>query len=346
MKILFLIEDITNIGGTERVTITLSKYFNSDNIASEVFSLSGENQNTFYPSDNIPIIYSNKSCRYLALLEAICYARKHKLTILVVSMGRLSVEFAFLARLMMFREFFCYEHVSFGSFGYLIRKLKKYAYNFSKGVILLTEHDVSLVKHEVKQKNIIAIENINPYSHSAYLDRGKKQNIVLAVGRLSFQKNFERLIDIWSKLDSEHWRLVIVGSGPDEVLLQEKINALNCTNIELYGPTNHIEDLYHSAKIVAMTSRYEGFPMVLVEAQSFGAPVVAFDCKTGPAEIIINNESGFVVSYDDDDQFKKKLQSLMIDGQLLNYMSDNAIKNSKRFSYSFIGKKWHSFLEK
>lgn len=344
MKLLFLIDDITKSGGTERITLTLAKNFNETGLCCEIFSLKKENPATFYFSSNVKITYSRYVNRYLALCESIFYARRHRCKLIVVSMGRLSVEAAFIARTLAFKALYLYEHVSFESFGKYIRFLKLAAYRLAKGIVFLTKHDAQVVKAILPHSNICVIENINPYAGCEYVDFSQRQNRVLAIGRLTYQKNFQRLVRIWRKINSAGWSLTIVGDGPEKTLIEQEIRLAQLQNVTVQAATPAIDDVYNCAKIYVMTSRYEGLPMVLIEAQGFGLPAIAFDCKTGPAEIIIDQSTGYVVDYDNDDAFVLRLQGLIDDHNALETMSHNACKFSSRFTFEVIKEKWFNFL--
>lgn len=342
-SILFVIDDITKGGGTERITITLARNFKVDNIDCKIWSLKKSNDETFYNSEGLAIHYSKRNT-YASMLNAVSYAKKNNCIMIIVSMGRLSVEMTLVSRLMMFTEFYCYEHVSYESFSRKIKLLKLMAYSLAKGTIFLTDNDAQLINRKLKKSNVCAIDNISPFKRPTLSNTERKENIVLAAGRFTYQKNFERLIKLWSELNTSSWKLVLVGDGPEKQHLLNLVDDLNIRNITFHAPTSEIEKMYSKAKIFVMTSRYEGFPMVLIEAQTFGLPAIAFDCKTGPSEIIINNNSGFLIDVENNEEFKIKLLSLINDKILLSEMSCNASANASRFTYEAVRTKWFDFL--
>ncbi|WP_248792891.1 glycosyltransferase [Escherichia coli] len=346
MRILILIEDITLGGGTERVALTLATNLNADGINCDIFSLSKSNTDTFYPSENINICYAKSKVGVFAKVEAIKYAKKNNMKLLVFSMGRLSVEIALLSRLFLFRHFGCYEHISFSSFSGFIQKIKLFAYRLSHGVIFLTEHDRDIIRHKLSHVPVTSIENISPFRAIKKSNVGARKNIVLAVGRLTNQKNFSRLINLWSMVNRPDWSLIIAGDGPDRDFLDKQINHLCLKNVEIVGAVKEISNMYLASKILVLTSRYEGFPMVMVEAQCFGLPAVSFDCKTGPSEIIINESTGYIIPYHDDSLFIEKLQRLIDHPKELETFSYNSIKNAQRFTYENTKYKWLEILEK
>ncbi|BDH45249.1 hypothetical protein TUM12370_12930 [Salmonella enterica subsp. enterica serovar Choleraesuis] len=343
-KIIFLIHDITQHGGTERITLALTQQMTSDGIPCEIFSLKKNNEKIFYPFDNIEISFAKAKNKYMAMLEAVSFARKKSARLVVVSMGRLSVEFSFIARTVFFRNFYLYEHVAFESFSNIIQKIKLLSFRFSQGVIFLTENDRLLVQAILPKVKLIAIKNINPYIVNEITPFNQRENIVLAVGRLTYQKNFPRLLSIWGKINSSGWKLIIIGSGEQKEILENIIRESTMDNVLLLDATKNIELIYKKSKVFTMSSRYEGLPMVLIESQGFGVPSISFDCKTGPKEIIIQDETGYIIPYDDDNEFVDKLQLLMNNSNILERLSHNAFIQSSRFSYDKIKDLWLTFL--
>ena len=188
--------------------------------------------------------------------------------------------------------------------------------------------------------NTYVIENPNQIN-SKRSDLNNKT--VIAVGRLTEQKNFEALINIWSNIKEKNlnWTLRIIGDGPLKEELLSQIKKLNLEDvIELKSLNNNIENEYYKADILAMTSIYEGFGLVLVEAQSCGIPTIAFDCPTGPRNIINDGKDGYLIENRNTEQFIKKLDDLMNNNEMRWKMGENAFENSKRFDIETITEKW------
>lgn len=172
---------------------------------------------------------------------------------------------------------------------------------------------------------------------------------VLAVGRLCKQKGFDSLIKIWQKLPSELksiWHLDIVGEGQDKEELKSLIKEYELEDsISLKGHTSDIEKEYKSHQIFCFPSRYEGFPLALLEAMSHSMPCVAFNCPCGPADLIENGQTGFLIPLGDFDLFKETLISLMNDSNLQKHIGDMAYKNiSKNYNEDTIMEKWISLF--
>ncbi|HEN3602785.1 TPA: glycosyltransferase, partial [Yersinia enterocolitica] len=154
-----------------------------------------------------------------------------------------------------------------------------------------------------------------------------------ALGRLSYQKGFDLLLDVWAKVEEKNnnWDLIIAGDGEDKQLLLDKIKTLNLKNVKLLPSTPHVCDLYDQSGIYVMTSRFEGFPMVLLEAKASGLPIIAYDCDTGPSELIMDNEDGYLVPFADSNAFIEKLLFLMNDEDLREAMSLKSLENAEKY---------------
>lgn len=167
---------------------------------------------------------------------------------------------------------------------------------------------------------------------------------VIAVGRLDYQKGFDRLIQAWKLIQKSalyaDWHLDIFGQGEWHDKLQEMINDLHLTNVHLNQPTNNIGNEYAQSSLIVMTSNYEGFGMVLVEAMACGVPAVAFDCKCGPKDIIDNNVNGILVHNGDIKKLADAMMKLMKDETLRKKMSEQAKKVVRTYSEEAVMNKW------
>lgn len=173
---------------------------------------------------------------------------------------------------------------------------------------------------------------------------------VIAVGRLDFQKGFDRLIDAWElvKTDpaSEGWRLDIFGQGEWRDMLQARIAEKGLADsTAVNAPTGDIAAEYAGSSILAMTSNYEGFPMVMIEAMSAGLPVVTFDFKCGPRDIITDCTDGVIVPNGDIRGFADALLRLMADGALRRRMGRAATAVTHRYSEESVMRQWTALFE-
>jgi glycosyltransferase involved in cell wall biosynthesis len=137
------------------------------------------------------------------------------------------------------------------------------------------------------------------------------------------------------------FKLNIFGKGPDKNKLQFLIQDLGLSEtVSLKEPVQDIENQYLNSSIIAMTSRYEGLPMALLEGQSAGLPLISYACKCGPKDIIDEGFNGFLIDEGDKEKFAEKLLELIEDDQLRKEMGKNSYNHSKNFSEEVIMQKW------
>lgn len=232
----------------------------------------------------------------------------------------------------------------------ITRLLDVYMTNFNDKLVAKYDRFVVLTKQDKQSwkdhKNISVIYNSVTNSDNKIVSSLENKKI-LAIGRLSYQKNLELLIDLWSEISISNpdWSLIIVGTG-DSKELKNKIRTMNLDNvINLVPSTNAINNYYINSSIYLMTSRFEGLPMVLLEAQNFGLPIVSLDCKCGPNEIITNGEDGFLINMEDSSGFIKKTSMLIENDSMRKEFGKKAKVNSSRFSEEVIMKQWISLFE-
>ena len=169
---------------------------------------------------------------------------------------------------------------------------------------------------------------------------------VIAVGRLSWQKGFDRLIKAWIIVNKKHpdWQLSIFGSGPMEIELRNQIHQERLQNANVYPFTNIISKEYLNSSIYALSSNYEGLPLVLIEAMLHGLPCVAFDCPFGTSDVIIDNQCGFIVNNGDIESFAIRLCQLIESEDLRKRFSANAIERSKSYDIAKIMAMWDALF--
>ncbi len=165
------------------------------------------------------------------------------------------------------------------------------------------------------------------------------------MGRLESQKNQLELIEIFSDLAVEDWKLVIVGSGSrkDELLIKiEELQLLD--KVLLYEFTQDIASFYSRASIFALTSRFEGFPNALAEALSYGIPCVCYNCETGPSELIRHGSNGYLVDLGDRHSFKLHLETLSKDLDIRKIMGLKAIQSIQHLKSKNISKDYFNIV--
>jgi len=210
-------------------------------------------------------------------------------------------------------------------------------------IVCLTEGDAKEYKHAKKVK---IIPNFIKKPSSYVKNYGEKKAV--AVGRLEKQKGFDILIDIWKDIKKEHsdWQLHIYGEGPLEQELQHQINSSGLTgNVILCGRCRNMIEKYTEYSLHIMTSRYEGQPMTLIEAQACGLPSVVFDFKYGARNIINNKTNGIIVAQNDKKEFVRALNILINNEDLRKSYGENAAMLSDKFFVDKIMPSWQKLVD-
>lgn len=171
---------------------------------------------------------------------------------------------------------------------------------------------------------------------------------IVSVGRLSYPKNYMCLLDVAKNVlqKNAEWSWDIYGDGEDKKILEDRIVELGLTDrVTLKGNSSNMYSLYDDYAIMVMTSRYEGFPMVLIEAASRGLPLVSFDIHTGPNEIIVNGVNGYLINKGDVVGMSEKISLLIQDCALRRAFSQEAIKSVERFREQQVIDRWIELIK-
>lgn len=205
-------------------------------------------------------------------------------------------------------------------------------------LVLLTEHDADSWTGIAKT---VVIPNSLPFYPLISSTCDNKQAIY--VGRFNEQKGLEYLVDAWAKVYRRHpdWTLHLYGDGEQKNMLENLIKDAKLQDVVIiHQPTPQIMDRYLESSIFVLTSRFEGLPMVLIEAMACGLPIVSFNCPWGPADIIKNEEDGFLVEYLNTDDEAERICQLIENPQLRKTMGTNARKNIRRYERDTVMKQW------
>lgn len=240
------------------------------------------------------------------------------------------------------------EHMNFATHKAPLRKAIRRNYGKLDALAVLTETDRASYVDVLSSAptRLIRIPNAVPRLDGGQADMSSK--IVVAAGRLGNQKGFDLLIRAYVGVKARHpdWRLRIYGSGQWRDRLQRLIAASGLSgHVSLMGRASNMGEKLAEGSIYALSSRFEGFPMVLIEAMSKGLPVVAFDCPTGPAEVVVTGENGVLVERGDVDAFTAALNDLIEDADRRRACGAGARKTARDYELSVVGAQWDGLFE-
>lgn len=203
---------------------------------------------------------------------------------------------------------------------------------FDRFVVLTNEN-----RRQWRGKNVEVIPN--PLSFYPASVSGVDEKRIIAVGKVTPSKGYDRLVGAWRLIGPRYpeWRIDIFGSVDGGGVPEGMGGGMN---IRIHEPVREIEKEYLASSIYALPSRFEGFGMVLTEAMACGVPCVAFDCPCGPRDIIRDGEDGFLVENGNVGQFAERLSRLIDDAGLRRTMGEKARANARRYDIAAIAAQW------
>ena len=303
MKIYMFMKDVSLTGGTEKVTVNLSSLFSKMGHNVTIVSYyHGKTPMTYQPSNDVKVTYlletkcpdkGNKLKRirlfFKALIKLKKYLKKENINkdTIIISQNFFSNTLMWLAGNA--KNTIGCEHFKYDLYSKPISYIRCYIYSHLKCIVTLTEKDQKrFVKHIEARKTatianmVIAKDNVGPDINS--------KNII-AIGRLTAQKGFDMLIKAMRVVVDKHpdWSVSIFGEGEDKDALQKQIDNFDLKkNVFLRGYSNNLDNEFSKSSFFVLPSRFEGFPLALIEALGQGMPSIAFDCPEGPAQLLEN----------------------------------------------------------
>lgn len=238
-----------------------------------------------------------------------------------------------------------WEHISYQTGGLVYYRILRKYYKNLRSIISLTH--TSLEHYKKINPDSVVISNIIGDNYENFqLDISNKENIICTVSRLDPEKNVEDLINIIKECNiDKDWKIIIAGDGSQKSLLKEQAQKLGLHSIEFLGsiPQEQILALYKKSKIFCMTSLNEGLPTVLIEAMFCGNALIAYDCPTGPSEII-NANNGYLIRMHDKEDFIIKLKHLINNPGELTELMVSSKAESEKWSKEKILLQWEKIL--
>jgi len=356
IKKICLVIPSLHAGGMERVMSELASYFCFKPLIEVHVVMYGMKPDIFYPfPDNIIIhkpsfIFNNRKRLWYSIKNLFFLRRKIKQIQpdSILSFGEYWNSFVLLALFGL--EFPIYVSDRCQPDKHLVKfhnLLRKFLYPRATGIIVQTMIAKKIYQWMLPKANLSVIGN--PIRKISTEQKANKENIVLSVGRLIKSKHHDDLIRLFVKINMPGWKLIIIGGDAlkqqNMMKLRVLIKELNAEKkIILTDFRNDVDEFYNKSKIFAFTSSSEGFPNVIGEAMSAGLPVVAFNCIAGPAEMIEDGVTGYLIPLFEYNTFEERLKLLMKDEQLQQTMGFNGRKKIAAFSSEIIGEKFYQTL--
>ncbi|GGZ25340.1 glycosyltransferase family 4 protein [Streptomyces poonensis] len=238
------------------------------------------------------------------------------------------------------------EHMNHGTHRRDVQKRIRQTYPTFDTVAVLTERDREEYAELLPGTRVVRIPNAAHSLDQAPADPGASR-IAVAAGRLAPQKGFDMLIPAWAKLVGTHpdWQLRIYGSGEKKAQLRALIEKHHLYNhVFLMGHTDRLDDELAKASFYVLSSRFEGLPMVMIEAMSHALPVVSFDCPTGPADVLTHGVDGLLVAPEDPDALADAMARMMSDEKLRAEMGTAAVLTAASYGPDAVHPRWESLF--
>lgn len=208
-------------------------------------------------------------------------------------------------------------------------------------LIALTEHDASCWRRH-RIKNIQVLPNPVTYYADSINDIKKERCRIIAVGRLASQKRFDRLIEAFTLISNRYpeWYIDIYGEGELHETLKNLITVKGLTGrVKLLNFVQDIYTEYKRSQFIVLSSDYEGFGLVIIEAMACGIPVVSTDCPFGPSDIIDNGETGLLAKMEIED-LAEKMEWMMSHEKERVVMGGNAYKKAAQYRKEVVMPRW------
>jgi len=352
-RIVFFIKNLAVPGGSERVCVVIAnklaeygfdvviiewmqigKPFYEININIKTYHLFNKNRNIY-------------STYIISLIKYFNLINKLKPNYIIDVCSALSI-ISIPVKLLLRNKVITWEHFNANAgWNAFTPKIARWlASKFSDKIVVLTENDKRNFIEKFNAKNIQIILNPVTIATNGKIADTNTKNI-LAVGRFTEQKGFDMLIEAFELVNKKHidWTLTIVGSGELFDEIKQKTEIKNLTHaVNLTGASKQMENYYGHAAFFVMSSRFEGLPLVLIEAQAYGLATVSFNCPTGPAEIITNNYNGILVEPNNIKALANAMNTMIEDHALRNVFAANALIASKKYDLDIIIKQWISLF--
>lgn len=353
-KITFFAYNMYQMGGIEKV-VTLIANELSKKYDVEIISLYQTAELPFYKlSENIKVYSILKKelkpikLYYLYLMYRVRKFLKDYNTDVFICAGTAYVPLNIFLRKR--AKYIAWEHMdsSKGRVGGIMWLGRRVSAKYADNIVVLTKKDleqnIRFFNDEEKLRQIYNPIELMPQQND-YDSNSKK---ILTVARIELDtKGYDMLVSVAHKVFAKHkeWEWHIYGDGPDFNKLKSLVHKNNLeNNLKLMGRTNKMNELYSKYSFFVMTSRHEGFPMVNIEAHYAKLPIISFNCKCGPDEIIQDGVNGFLIECFDTEKMVEKINFLIENPDVRIRMSENTMLDKEKLQMENVIKEWERII--
>lgn len=354
MKIDFVISSLRT-GGGERVLVTIANNLVNRGHKVRVIIFNAPIEYKLNPKIELIKLYKgfikNQTLRYLFELYKYYRNKNNRPNAVISFMTQTSLSVILVAKLLNIKVIASEHtsHIRTSTGKYIVNFTRKYVYKFANYVTILTKFDLAFYKKHGANAIILP----NPCSFKKIKSQKKeKDKIILAVGGLSryYIKGFDNLLPIVKPILDKHkdWKLMIVGDKKNDgyEFLKNLAKDLNIENQVVFtGLRNDVKDIMYNSEIFVLSSRNEGLPMVLIEAMSQGMCCIAFDCVSGPSDIITHNIDGVLVDNQNNEEMTEVLNKLIETPRLREKLSSESTSIISKFDEDLICDKWEDLIK-
>lgn len=375
IKIIYCIEGTYNSGGMERIIIQKANYLVKLGYEMIIVTSNQRGRKPFFSIDNrikqidLGLNYDliDRYCIIKKFFHYKSIIRKHKKELLNVIthekpdivISTFGKEIEFIDKLKCKKIFITIGEIHF-SHNYRLMNLHKKSLRYCINKYLISKYDlkaskldafVCLTKEDQKywrdQTNLYVIPNFIEKRSIEPASLETKQ--VIALGRLCYQKGYDRLIHAWKIVSLKHpdWKLTIFGDGPLKDNLIKLTSELGISDsISFQRPTKNVYDNLQKSSIYVMSSRFEGMPMVLIEAMACGLPIVSYSCKCGPKDLLESKDNGILVDEGNIEGLANGLLKYIEDKNLRISHGKHSYEESNKYSINCIMPMWIELFSK
>ena len=351
MKIDFIIGSLTG-GGAERVLVLLASEFTKKHDVS-IITFTGDEDYAY--NKNITRIklhqgkLKNHTLRRFTELFSYYKIKSNRPNVVISFLPPISFVTVPICRFYKIKVI-CSEHINYLQIeSKIVSITRKYIYKHANFLTVLTHFD----KDFYERKGIATIVMPNPCTFSAIKrNNHERKKEIIAVGNLNryHHKGFDNLLKIMKPIldNNKDWKLRIIGSGEKgkEFLINIADELSITEQVQFDGFRKDVGSIMQNASIFILSSRFEGLPMVLLEAMSQGMACIAYNCKTGPSEMLDHNQNGLLIEDQNIEAMRENLNKLVENKLLRDSLGDVALHSLEKYSMPNIIRKWDNLLKK